>query len=104
MRQDRRLIGTLTVTVIYNVFAWPFTSMVPVIAQGNCAWTLPAPALLPSMDGIGAFVGAVLMALVVRRAHFRTVYVGGVTVLHGDADRRSRWCPTPIVGRRRRCC
>ena len=33
VRNDRRLIGTLTVTVIYNVFGWPFTSMVPVIGQ-----------------------------------------------------------------------
>ena len=33
VRNDRRLIGTLTITVIYNVFGWPFTSMVPVIGQ-----------------------------------------------------------------------
>jgi hypothetical protein len=33
VRRDRRLIGTLTITVIYNVFGWPFTSMVPVIGQ-----------------------------------------------------------------------
>ena len=33
VRGDRRLMGTLLITVIYNVFAWPFTSMVPVIGQ-----------------------------------------------------------------------
>ena len=27
------LIGVLVVTVIYNVFAWPFTSMIPVIGR-----------------------------------------------------------------------
>src|SRR5207237_9750005 len=30
VRRDRRLIGTLVVTVIYNTFGWPFTSMIPV--------------------------------------------------------------------------
>ena len=55
VRRDRRLIGTLTVTVIYNVFGWPFTSMVPVIGQDQLAarrrrasasspaWTASAP-------------------------------------------------------------
>jgi uncharacterized membrane protein YedE/YeeE len=37
VRRDRRLIGTLTVTVVYNVFGWPFTSMVPVIGQDRPA-------------------------------------------------------------------
>src|SRR6516162_8747899 len=35
VRRDRRLIGTLVVTVIYNTFGWPFTSMIPVIGQDN---------------------------------------------------------------------
>ncbi len=39
---------------------------------------MPVPGLLQSMDGVGAFLGAVLIALVVRRAHYRTVYIGGV--------------------------
>ena len=28
VRTDKRLIGVLVVTVIYNIFAWPFTSMI----------------------------------------------------------------------------
>ncbi len=35
VRRDRRLIGTLVVTIIYNTFGWPFTSMIPVIGQDN---------------------------------------------------------------------
>src|SRR5919198_1169011 len=35
VRRDRRLIGTFVITVIYNTFGWPFTSMVPVIGQDN---------------------------------------------------------------------
>jgi MFS family permease len=80
VRNDRRLIGTLTVTVIYNVFGWPFTSMVPVIGQDRLLLGPEGIGVLASMDGIGAFVGAVLMAMFCRPHFFRQAYVGGVTI------------------------
>jgi MFS family permease len=78
VRRDRRLIGTLTVTVIYNVFGWPFTSMVPVIGQDRLLLGPEGIGILASMDGVGAFVGAVLMAMLCRPRLYRHVYVGGV--------------------------
>jgi MFS family permease len=80
VRSDRRLIGTLTVTVIYNVFGWPFTSMVPVIGQDQLQLGPEGIGILASMDGIGAFAGAVLMAMFCRAHFYRTAYVGGVTL------------------------
>ena len=58
VRQDRRLIGMLVMTVIYNVFAWPFTSMVPVIGQDRLRLTPAGIGILASLDGVGAFCGA----------------------------------------------
>jgi MFS family permease len=78
VRGDARLKGTLAVTVIYNVFGWPFTSMVPVIGQDRLLLGPEGIGILSSMDGIGAFVGAVLMAMFCRPAHYRRAYVGGV--------------------------
>ena len=78
MRSDRRLIGTLTVTVIYNVFGWPFTSMVPVIGQDRLLLGPEGIGILASMDGIGAFIGALLMAMFCRPRLYRQAYVGGV--------------------------
>jgi len=78
VRQDPRLLGTLTVTAIYNVFAWPFTSLVPVVAQGTLHLNDAHTGLLQSMDGVGAFLGAVAIALMVKRPRFVTVYIGGV--------------------------
>jgi MFS family permease len=78
VRGDRRLIGTLTITVIYNVFGWPFTSMVPVIGQDQLGLGAQGIGVLASMDGIGAFVGAVLMAMFCRPPFYRYAYVGGV--------------------------
>jgi MFS family permease len=78
VRNDRRLIGVLTVTVIYNVFGWPFTSMVPVIGQDRLLLGPEGIGILASMDGIGAFAGAVLMAMFCRPQVYRYAYVGGV--------------------------
>jgi MFS family permease len=80
VRSDRRLIGTLTVTVIYNVFGWPFTSMVPVIGQDRLLLDAQGIGVLSSMDGIGAFAGAVLMAMFCKPQFYRRAYVGGVTL------------------------
>jgi MFS family permease len=71
VRNDRRLIGVLTVTVIYNVFGWPFTSMVPVIGQDRLLLGPEGIGILASMDGIGAFAGAVLMAMFCRPQVYR---------------------------------
>lgn len=77
-RVDRRLFAVLLVTVIYNVFAWPFTSMVPVVAQQD--WGLGAipTGALASMDGVGALLGAGVMAFAGVRRGGGALYCGGM--------------------------
>jgi MFS family permease len=78
VRGDRRLIGTLVITIIYNVFAWPFTSMIPVIGRDRLDLGPEGVGILASMDGIGAFCGAVFLALWLRPAWYARAYVFGV--------------------------
>jgi len=78
VRRDRRLIGTLVVTVIYNVFGWPFTAMIPVIGQDSLLLGPGGIGVLASMEGIGAFCGAVAIALWAKPRHYTRLYVGGV--------------------------
>lgn len=78
VRSDRRLSGTLVVTVIYNVFGWPFTSMIPVIGQQRLGLGPKGIGILASMDGIGAFCGALLLTLFLRPAWYARAYLGGV--------------------------
>ena len=80
VRRDRKLIGTLTITVIYNVFGWPFVSMVPVIGKDNLHLDAVGVGMLASMDGLGAFAGAILVALYIRPALYKGIYVGSVVV------------------------
>ncbi|HEY3847619.1 MAG TPA: MFS transporter [Acetobacteraceae bacterium] len=80
VRGDKRLHGILIVTIIFNVFGWPFTSMVPVIGRDRLGLDPGGVGLLASMDGIGAFCGAILAAMFLRPAWHGRVYVGGVTL------------------------
>ena len=78
VRGDRRLIGTFLVTIIYNMFGWPFISLVPVIAHDrlhlNPLWT----GILASGDGVGAFIGAAVIACVAKPQAYARIYIGGV--------------------------
>jgi MFS family permease len=80
VRGDKRLIGTLTVTIIYNVFAWPFTSMIPVIGRDRLLLGPEGVGILASLDGIGAFVGALVLAVWLTPRWYARAYVGGVVV------------------------
>lgn len=78
VRGDSKLIGVLVVTVIYNLFAWPFTSMIPVIGRDRLHLGPEGVGLLATMDGIGAFAGALLLALWATPRWYGRAYLGGV--------------------------
>jgi MFS family permease len=80
VRRDPRLSGTMVITVIYNTFGWPFTSMIPVIGQDNLGLGAAGIGVLASMDGIGAFCGAIAIALFASPRHFAWLYIGGVAI------------------------
>ncbi|WP_296379962.1 MFS transporter [Reyranella sp.] len=78
--RDQRLAATMLVTVIYNVFAWPFTSMIPVIARDRLQLGPEGVGILTSFDGIGAFAGALALAMWLTPGWHARGYVGGVAV------------------------
>ncbi|MBM3593979.1 MAG: MFS transporter [Alphaproteobacteria bacterium] len=80
VRADKRLSGTLMITLIYNLFGWPFTSMIPVIGKDQLALGSEGVGILASMDGVGALLGAVLITLFVGPALYRRCYLGGVVL------------------------
>jgi MFS family permease len=77
---DRRLSAIMVVTIIYNVFAWPFTSMIPVIGRDRLLLGPEGVGFLTSIDGVGAFVGALLLAVWLTPGLHARFYVGGVAV------------------------
>ncbi|HTZ36079.1 MAG TPA: MFS transporter [Stellaceae bacterium] len=77
-RRDKRLVAVLVITVAYNVFGWPFTSMIPVLGQDSLHLAPGGIGILASMTGVGSFFGAAAIALLARPRHFTRLFVGAV--------------------------
>lgn len=75
-----RLRAVLVVTIVFNLFAWPCTSMIPVIGQAALGLGAEGVGVLASMDGVGALLGAVMIGLLGRPDRYPLIYVGGTTI------------------------
>lgn len=80
VRREPRLSGALLVTLIYNLFGWPCLSMIPVIGQDQLALGPRGIGVLAGMDGVGAFLGAMAVAVLARPQHYRAIYVLGTAL------------------------
>jgi MFS family permease len=78
VRRDRTLTASLLVTVIYNLFGFPYTAMVPVIGRGDLALDPFTVGLLLSGEGAGAFLVALIIAFLGTSAMLRRFYVYGL--------------------------
>ncbi len=78
LRGDRRMIGVFVITVFFNVFGWPFTSMIPVIGTDYLQLSPIGVGLLASCEGVGGLAGALLVAALARPEWYGRIYVGAV--------------------------
>ena len=77
-RDSPRLLATLWITVLFNLFAWPVLSMVPVIGQERLQLSTEGIGLLASMDGVGSLIGAIVLTTLAGRFRQGHVYAGSV--------------------------
>jgi hypothetical protein len=70
--------GTLWLTILFNLFAWPVLSMVPVIGREQLQLDPQGVGVLASLDGIGSLVGALLLSTAASRLRQGPVYLGAV--------------------------
>ena len=76
---DARLRWVFGITIVFNVFGFPFTSMIPVIGSGQLGLDPAMVGLLGSTEGVGAFIGAIVVAIAVRPRAFAPLYLWGTT-------------------------
>ena len=78
IRTNRALSGTLLVTIVFNLWGFPVTSMVPVIGKDilelNAFWV----GLLMSAEGAGATIGALLITAWAKPQIYKSLYFYGV--------------------------
>jgi predicted MFS family arabinose efflux permease len=80
--RDRRFQIIMGVTLVYNLWCWPFISMVPVIGQKDFALTPALVGALSACDGFGGTMGAIAVGfLAAPRTLFRFYYLGALACL-----------------------
>lgn len=82
-REEPRLIGILWLTVVFNVFCFPYLSMVAVIGADILHLDAARIGILGSMDGLGALLGALSVSVLIKRPQYERLFVGGVLVALG---------------------
>jgi MFS family permease len=79
---NRRFAVIMGVTLVYNVTCFPFTTMVPVIAQKDFGLAPALVGALSACDGVGGTIGALVVgALATERTLFRFYFFGVSTIL-----------------------
>lgn len=78
--RDRSLVGYFAITIIFNLFAWPIISLVPVVGQDILRLSERGIGIFASMDGAGAILGAAAVVYLARPAHYARLYVFSVVI------------------------
>jgi len=77
---SRTLPGIIAVTVVFNLWGFPFVSMVPVMGREVLGLDAVGVGWLVSAEGAGALLGAIALSLFARSQHSRQLYVFGVLI------------------------
>ena len=93
LRRDRTFAGIIALTVVFNLWGFPFTVMLPVIGKETLGLSPFPIGVLASIEGAGSLAGALAFAFFGRLAHFRRYYVlgTGLYLLAVLAFGGSRW-------------
>ncbi|NKB58409.1 MAG: MFS transporter [Alphaproteobacteria bacterium] len=74
---DWELRRVFAVTIVFNVWGFPFTAMIPILGKEQLGLDPFLVGLLSSLEGFGAFAGALLIAVVSKPGNFARIFVWG---------------------------
>lgn len=101
VRTDAILLVTIIITVVMNIFAFPYQLMIPVIGTDKLQVDPVSIGLLFSVEGMGATLGAFVVAAIARPRHFTRVYtyssIGLLAVLMAFAIIPWYWIAIPLL-------
>ena len=76
--ENRSLSAVLVVALVFNLWGFPFLSMVPVIGRDVLGLGAMSVGLLAATEGLGALLGGLLIASLAPMYHFRRIYLFGL--------------------------
>ena len=66
-----------SVTIVFNTFGFPFTAMIPILGREQLGLQPFLVGFLSSLEGFGAFIGALVIAMVARPALYAKIFCTG---------------------------
>jgi MFS family permease len=99
IRTNPRVMGTLYITIVVNLFGFPYVAMVPVIGAGVLGQNATATGLLLSSEAVGGLLGALAIANFAKPRQFsRIFFIGAIVFLCAVfAFSLSRWYPLSLA-------
>lgn len=76
--RDNDVTAIMAVTVIFNIWGFPFVAMIPVIGAEELALSPSAIGLLAAAEGAAGLLGAVVIGLLARASAYRRIYFFGL--------------------------
>ena len=76
--RDRDILRILLVTIVFNIWGFPFISMIPVVGREVLEISAGWIGVVAGLEGGGAFTGALIIALGFGRGNFRRLYYFGM--------------------------
>jgi MFS family permease len=80
IKGNKHLIGILSITIIFNLFAWPILSLIPVVGQDSLNLGPSGVGFLASTEGIGAICGVVMAFIFAKQEHQAALYTYSVPI------------------------
>lgn len=74
---SRKIVGTLMITVVMNIWGFSYASMVPVVGKEDLGLSAFPIGILMSSEGLGALLGALAATVISRPAYFSKLYLYG---------------------------
>ena len=75
---NRDILRILLVTIVFNVWGFPFISMIPVVGRDVLEISAGWIGVLAALEGAGAFLGSLIIAMGIIRLSFRRLYYFGM--------------------------
>jgi MFS family permease len=101
VRADRVIVVTLVITIVMNIFGFPYQLMVPVIGAETLKVGPTSIGLLLAAEGAGATIGALIIVLKARPGGFTKIYafgsISGLTSILLFSLMPSYWTAIPFL-------
>lgn len=79
--RDRLLLGTVLVTLVYNIWGFPFVALAPVFAEKSLGLSAFQTGSLLAMDGVGGLLAGFAIVRAARPPAFRRIFTLGCGLL-----------------------